>query len=41
MLGPLDLLLSIKQSLSCAWILEPDTWEKLTHQRHYKCRTEP
>ena len=28
MLGPLDLLLSIKQSLSGAWILGLDTLEK-------------
>ena len=27
MLGPLDFLLSIKQSLSCAWVLGPDAWE--------------
>ena len=41
MLGPSDLLLSVKQSLSHAWILGPDAWEKQTLQRHYKCRTEP
>ena len=28
MLGPLDFLLSIKQSLSCAGVLGPDAWEK-------------
>ena len=28
MLGPSDFLLSIKQSLSCAGVLGPDTWEK-------------
>ena len=27
MLGPLDFLLSIKQSLSCVWVLRPDAWE--------------
>ena len=28
MLGPLDFLLSVKQSLSYAWVLGPDAWEK-------------
>ena len=27
MIGPLGFLLSIKQSLSCAWVLRLDTWE--------------
>ena len=41
MLGSLDLLLSVKQSLSCAWVLGPDAWKKQTLRRHYKCQTEP
>ena len=41
MLGPSDLLLSVKQSLSCAWVLRPDACEKQTLRRYYKCRTEP
>ena len=28
MLGPLDILFIVKQSLSYAWILGPDAWEK-------------
>ena len=31
MLGPSGFLLSIKQSLSCAWVLELDAWEN----RHF------
>ena len=27
MLGPSDLLLSVKQNLSCAWVLGLDAWE--------------
>ena len=41
MLGPLELLLNANQSLSSAWIVGPDAWEKQTLQRHNKCRTEP
>ena len=41
MLGPSDLLLSVKQSLSRAWVLGPDAWEKQTLRHHFKCRTEP
>ena len=41
MLGPSDFLLSVKQSLSCAWVLGPDAWEKQTLQHHHKRRTEP
>ena len=26
-IGPSGFLLSIKQSLSCAWVLRPDAWE--------------
>ena len=40
MLGPSDLLLSVKQSLSRAWILRPVAWEKQTLWRHYKFRTQ-
>ena len=30
MLDPLDFLLSIKQSLSCAWVLGLNAWKKQT-----------
>ena len=41
MLGHLDFLLSVKQSLRCAWVLGPDAWEKQTLRCHYKGWTEP
>ena len=41
MLGPLDLLLSVRQSLNCARVLRPEAWEKQTLRRHYECRVEP
>ena len=39
--GSLELLLSVKQNLSCTWVLGPNAWEKQILRCHYKCRTEP